>query len=168
MTATTTNPGGEVDVVDPKTQLITAVYPVSQCLPGGLAIGPSEHLLVGCSGDAIAAGYPASSIVLDATSGKVLKTITEVGGSDEVTYNSGDQRFYTASRNMTSTGLKSGTPTPVLGVIDAASMTFIQNVPTSKNSKSVAADPNNNRIYVPLTDVPGPGVGVYGYVPAAQ
>lgn len=166
VTATTANPGGEVDVIDPKTRLITAVYPVSQCLPGGLAIGPNEHLLVGCSGDAIAAGFPASSIVLDAATGTVLKTITEVGGSDEVTYNPGDQRFYTASRDMTSNGLKSGTATPVLGVIDAVSMTFIQNVPTSKNSKSVAVDPKNNRIYVPLTDVPGPGIGVYGYVPA--
>lgn len=162
VTSTTANPGGEIDVVDPKTRLITAVYPVSQCLPGGLALGPSEHLLVGCSGDAIAAGFPASSIVLDAASGKVLATLTQVGGSDEVAYNSGDQKFYTASRDMTSNGLKTGTPTPVLGIIDAVNLTYIASLPTSKNSKSVAVDPKNNKVFVPLTDVPGPGIGVYG------
>lgn len=164
VTATTANPGGEIDVIDPKTRSVTAVYPVTQCLPGGLALGPSEHLLVGCSGDAIAAGFPAKSLVLDAGTGSVLKTITEVGGSDQVTYNAGDQKFYTASRDMTSTGLATGTSTPVLGVIDAVAMTFVKSVPTSKNSKSVAVDPKNNRVFVPLTDVPGPGIGVYGPV----
>ena len=165
VTSTAANPGGEVDVVDPKTRTITAVYPVPQCLPGGLAIGPSEHLLVGCSGDAIAAGFLARSIVLDASNGLILKSIPEVGGSDEVTYNSGDQKFYTASRDMTSNGLSSGTPTPVLGVIDAVTLNFIKNVPTSTNSKSVAADPKNNHVFVPLTNTPGPGIGVYGPVP---
>lgn len=165
VTATTANPGGEIDVVDPKTQKVTAVYPVTQCLPGGLALGPSEHLLVACSGDAISAGFAAKSLILDAGTGKVLSTITQVGGSDQATYNPGDQRFYTASRDMTSNGLATGTATPVLGVIDAANMTFVTNVPTSKNSKSVAADPVNNRIFVPLTDVPGPGIGVYSVNP---
>lgn len=165
VTSTTANPGGEIDVVDPVSRSITAVYPVSQCLPGGLALGPSEHLLVGCSGDAIAAGFLARSIIVDASNGILLKTVTEVGGSDQVIYNAGDQRFYTASRDMTSNGLASGAPTPVLGVIDAVTLAFVKNVPTSKNSKSVAADPKNNRVFVPLTDVPGPGVGVYGPVP---
>lgn len=162
VTSTAANPGGEVDVVDPKTRTVTAVYPVSQCLPGGLALGPSEHLLVGCSGDAIAAGFPASSIILDAATGKVLATIPQVGGSDQVAYNAGDQKFYTASRDMTSNGLKTGTPTPVLGIIDAVNLTYIASLPTSKNSKSVAVDPKNNKVFVPLTDVPGPGIGVYG------
>lgn len=165
VTATTANPGGEIDVVDPKTQKVIAVYPVTQCLPGGLALGPNEHLLVACSGDAIAAGFAAKSLILDAGTGKVLSTITQVGGSDQATYNSGDQRFYTASRDMTSNGLATGTATPVLGIIDAVNMTFVTNVATSKNSKSVAADPKNNRIFVPLTDVPGPGIGVYSANP---
>ncbi|MFN2461116.1 MAG: YncE family protein [Candidatus Velthaea sp.] len=162
VTSTTANPGGEIDVVDPKTHLITGVYPLTGCLPGGLALGPSEHLLVGCSGDAIAAGFPAQSIILNAANGAVLKVIHEVGGSDQVTFNPGDNRFYLAARDMTSTGLPDGAKTPVLGVIDAVSLTFVQNVPTSPNAKSVAADPNNNKIFVPLTDVPGPGIGVYG------
>jgi len=166
VTSTTANPGGEIDVVDPLTRSVTAVYPVTQCLPGGLAIGPNDRLLVGCSGDAIAAGFPASTLVLDAATGSVLKMITEVGGSDEVTYNPSNQRFYTASRDMTSNGLSSGTPTPVLGVIDAQTLNFIQSVPTTKNSKSVAVDATTNQVYVPLTDAPGPGIGVYGQVPS--
>lgn len=162
VTSTTVNPGGEIDAVDPTSFQVTARYPVMGCLPGGLALGPSGHLLVGCSGDAIAAGFPAQSLILDDATGNVLKAITEVGGSDEVTYNAGDGFFYTASRDMTSNGLATGTPTPVLGIIDAVNLTYVKSVPTSKNSKSVAADPKNNRVFVPLTDVPGPGVGVYG------
>ena len=163
VTSTTANPGGEIDVIDPKTKAITAVYPVTECLPGGLALGPSEHLLVACSGDAIDAGFAAKSLILNAATGAVLQTITQVGGSDQATYNPNDKKFYTASRDMTSNGLKTGSPTPVLGVIDAVNMVWLQNVATAKNSKSVAVDAVNNLIYVPLTNSPGPGIGVYGY-----
>src|SRR5205823_9180591 len=110
---------------------ISGVYPVSNCPPGGLAIGPSERLLVGCSGDAIAAGFNAQSIILDATNGTVLKTITEIRGSDEVYYNPTRQAFYLAARDMTSDGMPTGTKTPSLGIVDANTMTFVQKLATS-------------------------------------
>jgi len=40
-----------------------------------------------------------------------------------------------------------------LGVINAGTRTWLQNVPTQGNAHSVAADPISNRIFVPL----GPG-----------
>jgi hypothetical protein len=61
--------------------------------------------------------------------GSTVATITEVGGFDQVWYNSGDNRYYLAARGMTSNGLKSGTPTPVLGVIDAEDNTWITKHP---------------------------------------
>jgi hypothetical protein len=39
---------------------------------------------------------------------------------------------------------------PVLGVIDAGTNTWLVNVPTNNNSHSVAVDPSNNHVFVPL------------------
>jgi len=148
--ATKANPGGEIDKIDPKTMKVVAIYAVSDCQPAGLVLGPSEHLLLGCSGDAIAAGAKAKAIIMDAKDGYIIATITQVGGSDQVAYNSGENRFYIAARSMTSTGMKDGAPTPVLGVVDAATNEWVANVPTGTGAHSVAVDPGNNRIYVPV------------------
>lgn len=147
--ASKANPGGEIARIDPKTMRLAAIYPVTGCQPAGLILGPQQHLLLGCSGGAIAAGAHAQTLVMDATDGFILATISEVGGSDQVWYNAGDNRYYLAARQMTSTGMKGGTVTPVLGVIDAATNQWIANVPTGPNAHSVAADSGNNRVFVP-------------------
>jgi hypothetical protein len=80
--------------------------------------------------------------VIDGTSGKILATITNVGGVDEVWYNSGDNRYYLAARDM---------PTgPVMGVIDAKTNEWLVNVVTNSNSHSIAVDSTNNHVFVPL------------------
>ena len=157
--ATKANPGGEIDRIDPKTMKLAAIYAVKDCNPAGLTLGPQQHLLMGCSGDPIAAGAHAQVLVMDATDGSIVATITQVGGSDQVWYNPGDNRYYTASRYMTSTGLKGGTPTPVLGVIDAATDQWIANLPTGTGAHSVAADPGNNRVFVPVPQ----GIAVFAH-----
>ena len=148
--STKANPGGEIDRIDPKTMKLAAIYAVKDCMPAGLTLGPQQHLLLGCSGDAIAEGAHAQTLVMDATDGFIVATITQVGGSDQVWYNPGDNRYYLASRSMTSTGMKGGTATPVLGVIDAATNQWIANIPTGPNAHSVAADSGNNRVFVPV------------------
>jgi len=69
-----------------------------------------------------------------------------VGGSDEVWFNSGDDRYYTASRN--------NPEGPVLGVIDARSQKLLQVAPTVPlqygSAHSVAANGHNNHALVPL------------------
>jgi len=132
---------GEIAVIDPVTMAVTNTYPVSKCQPAGLAQGPFDNLLVGCANhdDAI---FPPNLIVLNIRTGAVIASITQVGGADEVWFNKGDQRFYVAARDN---------PTgPVLGVIDARTNTWVQNVPTGPNSHSVAANRKNNHIFVPL------------------
>jgi hypothetical protein len=163
---TTAHPGGEVVAIDPKTMTIVKVYPVEGCEPAGMALGPHHNLLLGCSSDAIADGFPARSLVMDAQTGHIVATITQVGGSDEVWFNPGDNRYYLAARGMTSDGTKFGTPTPVLGVIDAETNTWVTNVPTVANSHSVAADSLTNRIFVPIRQIKPPlfqsaGIGVF-------
>jgi hypothetical protein len=138
---------GEIAVIDPKSVQVVAHYSVEECEPAGLALGPSHQLLVGCSGDAIEAGFAAKSLILDTRDGSVIATIPEVGGSDEVWYNPGDHHYYLAARDNPSG--------PVLGVIDAATAQFSTNVPTAPDAKSVAADPRG-KVFVPLTPTTEP------------
>src|SRR2546422_5717182 len=101
---------GEIAVMDPMAGTLVNAFAVSECEPAGLALGPHQHLLVGCSLDAILAGFKPKTLVLDALTGATVATITQVGGSDQVWFNRGDDRYYLAARGMTP---------PVLGVIDA-------------------------------------------------
>jgi len=156
--ATKAHPGGEIDKIDPKTMKVVAVYPVTDCNPAGLALGPQQHLALGCSGDAIDAGARAQTIIMNARDGHIVATITQVGGSDAVAYNPGDNRYYLAARDMTSNGRKDGAKTPVLGIIDAGTNRWIANLSTGPNAHSVAVDPVTNRVYVPIPS----GIAVFG------
>jgi hypothetical protein len=161
---TAAHPGGEIDVLEPLALKITQVHPLQDCTPHGLAVGADRNLVVGCSGQLLPSGSPLVTIIMNSRNGHLAATLHQVGGSDEVWYNPGDNHYYTGSSRWTNTGLVGGTRTPVLGVIDAGTNTFIQNVPTSLDSHSVAADPHNNHIYVPLdkgTSPFGGGIGVF-------
>ena len=111
------------------------------CNGSGLALGPSGHLLVGCDD-----GKPL--LIMDAASGHVLKTIPEIHGADEVWYNPGDRHFYAAS---------GAPPVSAIGVIDAATNEFLQNLPTGPGAHSVAAFAKTNRVFAPI-GAPNPKV----------
>jgi hypothetical protein len=141
---------GAVAVIDPQSATVTALHRVGNCHPAGLALAPGEQLLIGCSD-------PSRSLIIDAVSGAVIATILQVGGSDEVWFNPGDGQFYLAARNNPGG--------PVLGVIDAATDAFRLSASTATNAHSVAANPRNNHVFVPLTPGPKCGsgcIGVYG------
>jgi hypothetical protein len=133
---------GEIVAIDPKTVAVVAHFPVSECEPAGLALGPAHQLLVGCSGDAIEAGFASKSLIIDTRDGSEIASIPEVGGSDEVWYDPADRHYYLAARDNPSG--------PVLGVIDATTAQFSVNVPTTDDSKSVASDPRG-KVFVALT-----------------
>jgi hypothetical protein len=126
---------GGVAVFDPKTATVEKVYPVPNCHPSGSALGPDQNLILGCD--------PPPTTIINVVTGEVVATIPQVGGSDEVWFNSGDDRYYLAARNNPGG--------PVLGVIDAETNTWIQNAPTTTNAHSVAADVRTNNVFVPLT-----------------
>lgn len=133
---------GGIAVIDPRKAKLIRIWRVTQCLPAGLALGPEQQLLVGCSDDAVAAGYPAKSILLDANSGRQIKTFNQVGGSDEIWY---DQtlRSYLLAAVANPGGA-------VLGVVAADRSRWLENVPSGKNAHSVAADPRNGDVFVPV------------------
>jgi DNA-binding beta-propeller fold protein YncE len=157
--STKANPGGQIDLVDPKAMKVTQTFPLKDCYPHGIAFGPSQRIVVGCSGDAIAAGLKAQTLVIDASTGSVVASISEAGGADIVAYNSGANQYVIAESNMTADGTKAGAAAPQLGVIDAATNKFLQSFPTAKSAHTVTVDPATNHIYVP---VPGKGIAVFG------
>jgi DNA-binding beta-propeller fold protein YncE len=142
---TKAHPGGAIAVIDPVAMKVTHEIPVILCFPHGLAVGPNQEMLVGCSKE-----KDARSIILKIRTGAVVATIMEVGGSDQVWYNPGDHRYYLAAR--------ANPGGPVLGVVDALTHRWVENIPTTKDAHSVAVDPGTNQVFVPLTNE---GVGVY-------
>lgn len=133
---------GGIAVIDPHTRRILRVENVRDCEPAGLALGPHQHLLAGCSDDAVAQGFPAKSIILDARTGQVLATFRQVGGSDEVYYNRKNRSF-----DLAAVANPGG---PVLGVIDAVKDKWVQNLPSGPHAHSVAADGNSGDVFVPV------------------
>lgn len=77
--------------------------------------------------------------------------VGSITGSDEVWFNAGDGRYYTASnrncRAGASTCPTAANQAAVLGVIDGTSV-LIETIPQSANSHSVAADSKRNLIFV--------------------
>jgi len=131
--ATKTNPGGEVIAVDPRTMEVTDTYALESCGPHGLALGPAQHLLIGCRNKAM---------VMNLRQPGQITTIPEGGGSDEVWFNPGDDKYFLAA-------IRGG-----LKIIDALTNTWIGSVETGAGAHSVAADPVTNQIYVPIAAKP--------------
>ena len=155
---------GAVAVIDPRRRRLERYLPVHACMPAGLAVGPHGHLLVGCSDDAVAAGFAPKTLVLDARSGKTLAAIRAVGGSDEVWYDPTADFYY-----MAAGGFPGGA---VLGVVDARNNRWLANLPTGTHAHSVAADPRSGRVFVPIAADPHnptcPAGCIAVFAPAAQ
>lgn len=110
---------GCIDEIDPRIgnpagPVVVNVIPVLNCMPAGIVQGPGHDFLVGCGGhDGIQ--FPPLLIILDGMTNKIVASIDQSGGTDEVWYNPGDNRYYTAGRDMPNG--------PVMGVIDAGTRT---------------------------------------------
>lgn len=137
-----TGPGGVAEI-DPSTGAVTryvdfASLGINACGPAGITAGPGGKLLVGC-------GSPSQSIVLDPTktgAATLVATIPQTSGADEVWYDPTTNRYFLADRSDPSG--------PVLGIIDALTNGFLQNVPTVPGAHSVAVDPVSGEVFVPL------------------
>jgi len=137
---------GSIDEIDPRLgnpngPIVVNSFVMPNCMPTSVAQGPGNNFLVGCA-DHDGEAFPPNEYVIDGTSGAILANITNVGGVDEVWYNSGDNRYYLAARDMPNG--------PVMGVIDAKTNLWLENVPTNANSHSIAVDSSNNHAFVPL------------------
>jgi len=128
-----------IDRVDPISMQVDKTYTLdcgsltgaASASIAGIALAPFQHLLVS------ACGFP---IILNALTGHIYTVINQVGGGDEVWHNPGDGRFYvTGSLNGVSGGVQQ------LGVIDAETSTWLQNIPDVRG-KNPAAFAETNHI----------------------
>jgi hypothetical protein len=155
----TTIVGGTVTLGAYDSTTKTGVVPLNACSPNGITVGENDVLLLGCT----PGNNPSDTTTLvlnplayNSTANPALKTfnyanIGFITGSDEVWFNTWDERYYLGASKM-----KGGA---VLGVVDEESV-LIESIPQSANSHSVAADSTNGRIFVPQvapTSVVGAG-----------
>jgi DNA-binding beta-propeller fold protein YncE len=148
---TKTNPGGEIDVIDPVTMKITKTYPLKDCRSTGLVFGPKTEMLVVCGNDAIKAGFKAQMQFMDRSNGSIIGTV-DVGGGDLVVYDESANVYFAADSNMTADGTKDGAPNPVLAIVDGATHKVLQTIPTKRSAHIVAIDTSNHHVYVPIPD----------------
>jgi hypothetical protein len=147
--ASVANPFGEVDVVDPRSRAVVGIIPLPvDCQPAGMALGPNDDAVLGCN-------VPQRSLILNLVTKQVV-TIPQVGGSDEVWYDPSDKRYYLAAYLMTKDRTNLGQVTPVIGIIDAATNTWIKNIPIAPDENpnieephSIAVDATDNRVFLP-------------------
>jgi hypothetical protein len=127
----------------------TGVIPLTGCGPNGATLGPHDNLLLGCT----PGNLPGSTttLVINATTHHTA-TVNGITGSDEVWFNKGDDRYYL--------GASKAIGGAVLGVVDGTSV-FIEGIPQSTGSHSVAADSERNLIFVPQV-APAAVVGTGG------
>jgi hypothetical protein len=146
MVGTTIVTPASIQVINPTTMMSEKTYPIDcQAIAGvtsvsvtGISVMPQQHILVS------ACGFPII-LTLDekASQINVIQVINQVGGGDEVWFNPnpGDGRFYVTGRDMTTpTGVQS------LGVINANTSEWLQNV-SDVRGKNPAALPENNHIF---------------------
>ena len=146
---------GALAVMSTATGAITKVISgIDNCQPSSIVPGPGDNILVGCD-----PGFPAPdpvvfaprTYIINGRTGAILANITQVGGEDFVAYNPQDNRYYTASRDFF-TSPSATVASPVLGVIDGGTNQWVENVPDGANAHSVAVNPLNNFIFVPLAN----------------
>jgi len=166
---TTANPHGELNVLPgaairaiPAGQTVNyttlaglQAFPLGNCDPTGLALGPGNDVAVNCREGT--AGVPLELLILDRTSGAVLATLN-AGGGDELIYAADQNRYYSAASRWTANGLSSGSActatspcTPRLMVVDAGRRTLIGSIPTGNNAHSVAHDPVTHQLFMPTS-----------------
>lgn len=131
--STVLNPNGEVDEINPKTETVTRFFAITDpnfAGPAGLALLPGQRLIT------------STGVVFDARTGATLAKIAGIAG-DEIWYNHGDNRVYFGNE-------------PVF-VVDASTYNIVASFDAG-DTHSIAADSENNHIFVPITSV---GVKVY-------
>jgi DNA-binding beta-propeller fold protein YncE len=133
---------GGVAVIDPAAAKLLRILPVDKCRPNGLAFGPDQNFVLGCS----VRGkdeMPPIIVIMNAKSGQVVATVPDIGGADMVAYSKANNQYYVGGGNYPGGG--------VLGVIDAATNKLVQKIPMhgASTPHSVAVSEVSKQVAVP-------------------
>jgi hypothetical protein len=140
-------PPGAVIRINPISAKVEASFPVNNCGPAGLSLGPSQDdgrqdALIGCNTVADTAGNvwdpngtvaaDPRDVIINLISGKVDAEIFGAGAGDEVWFNAGDNNYYATGSGSPQRPLPAATAsgsTP-LAVIDAKDEALVGFAPT--------------------------------------
>lgn len=119
---------------------------ISSCSPAGLGLGANGNLMVGCS------VAHSQTVVLNPTAnggaGAIVTTLSGVSGTDELWYDPVTGRFFVTGVNASGDR--------VIAVVDGTDYAILQSIDLTSlgvgtvNAHSVAVDPFNGDIFVPL------------------
>src|SRR5215813_10670055 len=139
---------GVVLQIDPVSRQIEQTFSLADSGCGGnngMALGPFPQALLGCTN----AGP--NSVVINLNSGAIIGTLADEAGADEVWFNPGDNQYFLGNGNHLTA------PGPILGVVDATGKRPDTSPISAVGSHSVAADPVENQVYVPINSNPAQG-----------
>jgi hypothetical protein len=141
-----------VAVVDAKTLQVTAHYGFEgkAQVPAGLALDANNHVLFA------ACRNPATMVVLNADSGKVITTLPIGTGVDGAVFNPATMEAFSSQGDGTLTVIKENSPT---------SFAVEQTVQTQVSAKTLTLDSKTNRIYLIAAEfgaAPSPPAGGRG------
>ena len=170
---------GGVVRINPFSATVDATFPVQFCGPAGLALGPNQSLFIGCNTVFDRNGnvwdpngaVPADprDVIINANTGAILVPVFGIGAGDEVWFNPGNNNYYATGSGSPERPLPAATAsgsTPA-GVVDANDGALVTRFPTynvaavttpttghpahpAGTSHSIAANSNNNLVFVPL------------------
>jgi hypothetical protein len=136
-------------------------FPLGNCDPTGLALGPSTDAMAECrQGDA---GAALTTLIVNRTNGAIVATIP-FGGGDQVAFDARTNQYYIAAsrwhasgKNDQGGGCSASNPcTPTLGIVDASTRKLVKTLVTGNNAHSVAVDPLSGEVFVPFSSAASP------------
>src|SRR6516164_957146 len=142
---------GVVLQIDPVSEKIENTFSLTDSGCGGnagMALGPFPQALLGCS------NLGPNPVIINLNRGSVIGTLADESGADEVWFNPANNQYFLGSGNHLS---PSGSPDPILGVVDATGKKNDFSPKSAVGSHSVAADPVKNQVYVPINSNPAQG-----------
>jgi len=142
----TDNKGG-IAVIDPREGKLLRIIEVMDCAPQGLALGADDHMIIGCNAGSSGSKIPPLTAVFDLRTEKVIAATPKMGGSDMAGYVE-KLSLYVVGGRETPTG-------PGIGLIDAKTNEWIQNIPAPPNAHSVVISQANAHILVPSAKTGG-------------
>ena len=152
------NKGAGVVAYDPVANAITATYLTPNCVPHGIDIDPISNVaLLGC-------GTNQGQIMMNLKDGTIMKTFSDVTGSDLLVFNPNNRRFYTGSGSNVSTTTNcpadSTKSVPIVGIFDGllsggVPVARLDGVACSgRNGHGLGVDPIENFVYVGTRQYP--------------
>ena len=122
-----------VDVIDVATHKLIASWPVAPASsPTGMAIDLATHrLFVG--------GGP-NTVMMDATSGKIVASMPIVSGTDATWYDPGTKMVFSSGSG--------GNGQITAGRVDGDKLTVVQTISTLRGARTMTLDPATHNLYV--------------------